>query len=134
MIKTAQELTDFSKGEESLLEKQIKDIADTGAKVVVSGGKIGDLALHYLNKYGLMGVRLTSKWDVRRLCRAVNATPLPKITPPTAEELGYADTVRVDELVRPLHCAPKIFLKNLPIYEQSRKLLFFLICLFFSLG
>ena len=102
MIKTAQELTDFSKGEESLLEKQIKEIADTGAKVVVSGGKIGDLALHYLNKYGLMGVRLTSKWDVRRLCRAVNATPLPKITPPTAEELGYADTVHIDELVR--HC------------------------------
>ena len=103
MIKTAQELTDFSKGEESLLEKQIKEIADTGAKVVVSGGKIGDLALHYLNKYGLMGVRLTSKWDVRRLCRAVNATPLPKITPPTAEELGYADTVHIDELVR--HCS-----------------------------
>lgn len=98
LIKTAQELTDFSKGEESLLEQQIKEIADTGVKVVVSGGKIGDLALHYLNKYGLMGVRLTSKWDVRRLCRAVNATPLPKLTPPTAEEIGYADVVRVDEL------------------------------------
>jgi len=98
LIKSAQELTDFSKGEEDLLEKQIKDIVDSGAKVVVSGGKIGDLALHYLNKYGLMAVRLTSKWDVRRLCRAVNATPLPKLTPPTAEELGYADLVRVDEL------------------------------------
>merc|ERR1711992_152328 len=98
LIKTAQELTDFSKGEECMLEAQIKAIADTGAKVVVSGGKIGDLALHYLNKYGLMAVRLTSKWDVRRLCRAVNATPLPKLTPPTAEELGYADLVRVDEL------------------------------------
>lgn len=80
------------------MEKQIKDIADSGAKVVVSGGKIGDLALHYLNKYDLMAVRLTSKWDVRRLCRAVNATPLPKMTPPTAEELGFADVVRVEEL------------------------------------
>merc|ERR1711899_435362 len=77
LIKSAQELTDFSKGEEDLLEKQIKEIVDSGAKVVVSGGKIGDLALHYLNKYGLMAVRLT---------------------PPTAEELGYADLVRVDEL------------------------------------
>ena len=45
-----------------------------------------------------MGVRLTSKWDVRRLCKAVNATPLPKLTAPTAEELGYADQVKVDEL------------------------------------
>lgn len=65
LIKTAKELTDFSRGEESLLEEQIKGIADSGAKVVVSGGKIGDLALHYLNKYGLMAVRLSSKWDVR---------------------------------------------------------------------
>jgi len=98
LIKTAQELTDFSKGEENILEAQIKAIVDSGAKVVVSGGKIGDLALHYLNKYGIMAVRLMSKWDVRRLCRAVNATPLPKLTAPTAEELGYADLVRVDEL------------------------------------
>merc|ERR1719328_147656 len=98
LIKTAAELSDFSRGEECQLENQIKAIVDSGAKVVVSGGKIGDLALHYLNKYGLMGVRLTSKWDVRRLCRAVGATPLPKLTQPTAEELGYADVVNIDEL------------------------------------
>jgi len=98
LIKTAAELQDFSRGEETLLESQIKAIADSGAKVVVSGGKIGDMALHYLNKYGLMAVRLSSKWDVRRLCKAVGATPLPKMTPPTSEELGYADKVFMDEL------------------------------------
>ena len=37
----------------------MKAIADSGAKVVVSGGKIGDMALHFLNKYGVMAVRLT---------------------------------------------------------------------------
>ena len=98
LIKTASELTNFSRGEECLLESQIKAIADSGAQVVVSGGKIGDLALHYLNKYNLMAVRLTSKWDVRRLCKAVGATPLPKMTPPTQEELGYVDKAYVDEL------------------------------------
>jgi len=98
LIKTAAELTDFSRGEECQLEAQIKAIADSGAKVVVSGGKIGDLALHYLNKYNLMAVRLTSKWDVRRLCKAVGATPLPKMTPPTQEELGLVDRAYVDEL------------------------------------
>jgi T-complex protein 1 subunit theta len=98
LIKTAKELTDFSRGEEQLLEKQIKAIADTGVTVVVSGGKIGDMALHYLNKYNLMAVRLTSKWDIRRLCKSVGATPLPKMTTPTKEELGYADRVYVDEL------------------------------------
>ena len=64
----------------------------------MSGGKVGDMALHFLNKYGIMAVRLTSKWDVRRLCKSVGATPLPKLTTPTKDELGYADRVYVDEL------------------------------------
>lgn len=29
--------------------------------------------LHYLNKYKIMGVRLTSKFDMRRLCRTIGA-------------------------------------------------------------
>jgi T-complex protein 1 subunit theta len=34
----------------------------------------------------------------RRLCKSVGATPLPKLTAPTKEEMGYADKVYVDEL------------------------------------
>lgn len=98
LIKTADELMNFSAGEENLLEKQIKSIADTGAKVVVSGGKVGDMALHFLNKYGLMAVRLNSKFDLRRLSRAVNGTVLPRICTPSQEELGYCDKVCVEEL------------------------------------
>lgn len=98
LIKTAEELTNFSRGEETQLEEQIKAIADTGAGVVVSGGKIGDMALHFINKYGMMAVRLTSKWDVRRLARATGATALPRMTAPTPEELGMADKVYIDEL------------------------------------
>jgi len=98
LIKTAEELQTFSRGEETQLEKQIKEIADAGVDVVVAGGKFGDLALHYVNKYNMMAVRLMSKWDVRRLARATGATALPKMTPPTSEEMGMADTVYVDEL------------------------------------
>jgi len=98
LIKTAEELETFSRGEETQLEKQIKEIADAGVDVVVAGGKFGDLALHYVNKYNMMAVRLMSKWDVRRLARATGATALPKMTPPTSEELGMADSVYVDEL------------------------------------
>lgn len=98
LIKTAEELQTFSRGEESQLEKQIKEIADAGVDVIVAGGKFGDLALHYVNKYNMMAVRLMSKWDVRRLARATGATALPKMTPPTKEELGMADSVYVDEL------------------------------------
>jgi T-complex protein 1 subunit theta len=98
LIKTAEELTNFSRGEETQLENQIKAIADSGASVVVAGGKIGDMALHYINKYDMMAVRLMSKWDIRRLARATGATALPKMTPPTAEELGRADSVQMEEL------------------------------------
>jgi len=98
LIKTAEELTDFSRGEETMLENQIKAIADSGAGVIVSGGKIGEMALHYINKYNMMAVRLTSKWDIRRLARATGATALPRMTAPTTEELGLAEEVYVDEL------------------------------------
>lgn len=74
LIKTAHELLNFSKGEESHLEKQIKAIADAGVKVVVAGAKFGDMALHFLNKFGVMAVRLNSKFDLRRLAKTVNAT------------------------------------------------------------
>lgn len=98
LIKTANELKNFSRGEETLLEDQIKAIADSGAKVVVAGAKFGDLALHFCNKYNLMAVRLNSKFDLRRLSKAVNGTVLPRLTPPTQEELGYCDAVLVEEL------------------------------------
>lgn len=98
LIKTANELKDFSRGEETLLEQQIKAIADSGANVVVAGAKFGDLALHFCNKFGLMAVRLNSKFDLRRLGKAVNATVLPRLIPPTSEELGYCDAVVTEEL------------------------------------
>lgn len=48
---------DFSKGEEDLMEANVKAIKEAGATVVVTGGKVADMALHYANKYKLMVVR-----------------------------------------------------------------------------
>lgn len=62
-----------------VLEEQIKAIADAGVTVIVAGGKFGDMALHYLNKYKIMGVRLMSKFDLRRLCKSISATALPRL-------------------------------------------------------
>ncbi len=69
----------FSRGEENLLEDQIKSLKMAGIDVVVSGGKFGDLALHYMNKYDMMAVRLQSKFDVRRVAKTTNAVALPKL-------------------------------------------------------
>lgn len=61
------------------LFQQIKAIADTGVNLIVTGGKVGELALHYANKHKLMIIRLMSKFDLRRLCKAIGATALPRI-------------------------------------------------------
>ncbi|NXD28671.1 TCPQ protein, partial [Spelaeornis formosus] len=98
LIKNAEELMNFSKGEENLMDLQVKAIADSGANVVVTGGKVADMALHYANKYNLMLVRLNSKWDLRRLCKTVGATALPRLTPPTPEEMGHCSSVYLSEV------------------------------------
>ncbi|XP_057177064.1 T-complex protein 1 subunit theta isoform X1 [Triplophysa rosa] len=98
LIKNAEELMNFSKGEEDQMEAQVKSIADSGATVVVTGGKVADMALHYANKYKLMVVRLNSKWDLRRLCKTVGATALPRLTSPTPEEMGRCDSVYLSEV------------------------------------
>ncbi|POI35434.1 hypothetical protein CIB84_000815 [Bambusicola thoracicus] len=98
LIKNAEELMNFSKGEENLMDLQVKAIADSGANVVVTGGKVADMALHYANKYNLMIVRLNSKWDLRRLCKTVGATALPRLTPPTLEEMGHCNSVYLSEV------------------------------------
>jgi T-complex protein 1 subunit theta len=98
LIKSAKELKNFSAGEEALLENQIKAIADSGAEVVVSGGKVGDMAMHFLNKYNIMAVRLMSKFDLRRVCKATDSAALPKMEKPSPDDLGFADEVYVDEV------------------------------------
>ncbi|CAG9768813.1 unnamed protein product [Ceutorhynchus assimilis] len=98
LIKSADELMNFSRGEENLLELQIKSIADAGVKVIVAGAKFGDMALHYIHKYQMMAVRLNSKFELRRLSKTVNGTVLPRLTAPSPQELGYCDLVCLEEL------------------------------------
>lgn len=98
LIKSANELLNYSRGEENLLEQQVKSIAEAGVNVVVAGGKFGDMAIHYLNKYGIMAVRLQSKFDIRRLCKTVTAVPLPQMSPPNKEEVGFCDQVYISEI------------------------------------
>lgn len=63
-----------------------------------TGSKFGDLALHFLNRYGIMAVKIISKHELRRLCRTIGATALPRVTAPTSKEIGHIDEVVVDEV------------------------------------
>ena len=73
LMNTADDLLQFSKSEESEVEAQVKALAERGINVVVAAGKFGDIYVHYLNVHNIMGVRLVSKFDMRRLCRTIGA-------------------------------------------------------------
>ncbi|EQC34842.1 T-complex protein 1, theta subunit [Saprolegnia diclina VS20] len=98
LIKSADELMNYNKGEEERLDEAIRSIAESGAKVVIAGGSISEMALHFLEKYKLLSIRIQSKWELRRLCRAVNATALVRLGAPTPEEMGFCDFVGVQEI------------------------------------
>jgi len=98
LIQSAKDLTDYSKGEEDQMEAYVKMIADSGAKVVVSGQSFGEMALHFIERYGLMAIKIPSKFELRRFCRATNSTGIIKLGRPSADELGYASSIDVKEI------------------------------------
>jgi T-complex protein 1 subunit theta len=81
-----------------MAERIIRKIAETGTNLIVVGGTIAELMLHYAEKYKLMIVRVTSKFELKRICKAVGATPIARLDAPTPEEIGECDEVRVEEI------------------------------------
>lgn len=73
LIKNADDLLNYTKGEEDHAETIIKAIASSGATVLVCGGSVADIMLHYLEKYKIMVVRVMSKFELRRLAKCVGA-------------------------------------------------------------
>lgn len=98
LLHNAKELSTFSGGEEKQLEKIIKEIADSGVKVIVTQSSVGELALHYCNRFNILVMKILSKFEIRRLCRLLGATPLARVGAPTPEEAGWIDVVETTEV------------------------------------
>jgi T-complex protein 1 subunit theta len=98
LLHNAKEMMDFTKGEEQQVEQIIKELHDSGMRVVVAGSTIGELALHYLNRYGILVIKVLSKFELRRLCRVVGATPLARLGAPMPDEMGTIDIVETMEI------------------------------------
>lgn len=45
------QLQNYAKTEEAKVEELIKAVADSGAKVIVSGAAVGEMALHFCERY-----------------------------------------------------------------------------------
>lgn len=102
LVKDAQQLVEYSATEEKAMEAAIRALYDAGARVVVAGNAISELALHYIDRLGMMAVRIPSKFDLRRLCECVGASPM--LTLPSgssavnARKFGSCDSVKVTEI------------------------------------
>jgi len=98
LLHNAKEMMDFTKGEENQVEQIVKELHDSGMRVVVAGSTIGELALHYLNRYNILVIKVLSKFELRRLCRVVGATPLARLGAPMPDEMGSIDIVETLEI------------------------------------
>ena len=98
LMKNAEDLKSYNKSEERKMEEIIKSIADSGVKVVVSGGSVSEMALHFIERYGMMCLKIGSKWELRRLCVATGSTALVRLGAPTPDEMGWCDCVKQMEV------------------------------------
>ena len=98
LIKNANELLNFTKGEENRMEEFVKSLVTAGVDAIITGGSVQDIALHYLNKYKILVIKCTSKFELRRLCDTLGATLVNRMGPPLPEEAGYAESIEVEEI------------------------------------
>lgn len=98
LLENADQLLNYTKGEEQRMEEFIKGIKDCGVDVVISGGGISEIAVHYLNKYRIFAIKITSKFELRRVCRTVGATSIIRQGPPLPEECGYLESIKIEEI------------------------------------
>eukprot|EP00186_Timspurckia_oligopyrenoides_P003534 CAMPEP_0182445862 /NCGR_PEP_ID=MMETSP1172-20130603/3829_1 /TAXON_ID=708627 /ORGANISM="Timspurckia oligopyrenoides, Strain CCMP3278" /LENGTH=545 /DNA_ID=CAMNT_0024641691 /DNA_START=60 /DNA_END=1697 /DNA_ORIENTATION=+ len=97
LLNSAEEFMKYTRSEEDALEAKLKAIVDAGVNVIVSP-KFGDMAMHFLERFQVMAIKCASKFDLRRVARSTGAVALPKMDPPSTDEIGICDKVSVDEI------------------------------------
>jgi len=98
LLHNAQELLNYTKGEEDFLHAIVKGLHDMGVGVIVVGEKISDTALHFMDKYHMVVIKLISKFALRRLCRTTKARPCVIINDVRPDDLGYVNKVYTQEI------------------------------------
>lgn len=98
LISNADELVNYNKSEEAMMEANIKAISESGVDVVISGGSVSEMAVHFIQKYGMMAFKIPSKWEHRRLTRALAAKPIMALGAVQPDELGHCDFVETKQI------------------------------------
>jgi T-complex protein 1 subunit theta len=66
LLHNAKEMMDFTKGEEQQVEQAIKELHDSGLRVVVAGSTIGELALQHPRRQDPLQIRTPPVMPCRR--------------------------------------------------------------------
>merc|ERR1712021_148175 len=64
LLKNAEDLLNYTTGEEDKFEGFIKKMAEAGVTCVVCQGSMSELAVHFFEKYGMMAVKIMSELSV----------------------------------------------------------------------
>ena len=90
LLHNANELLNYTKSEEEWMNNYIKKLKyELNIGLLIIGEKISEIALHYIDKYKLVAIRLSSKWTLRRLCRTLNSRPIVQLQNINKNDLGY---------------------------------------------
>jgi T-complex protein 1 subunit theta len=98
LLKNAEDLINYTKGEEDQMEVFVKALADQGVNVVVCASTISDVAIHFFEKYKMMVLKIMSKFEIKRIAKSCGACMMVKLGAATPEELGSANKVHTTEI------------------------------------
>ena len=56
------------------------------------------MAIHYFEKYQIYAVKIINKWELKRIARAVSATPIVKLVTTSPDEHSFANEVSFKEI------------------------------------
>jgi len=82
LIKNAKELLNYTKSEEDFAEKIVKGIAEAGVNLIVAGGTVSEIMMHFFERYKIMVVKITSKFELKRLCKVLGAVAIARLGSP----------------------------------------------------
>jgi thermosome len=92
-INTPEQMKQFLDEETKILREMVEKIAASGANVLFCEKGIDDIALHYLARKGILGVKNVSSSDMEKLSKATGAKIVNNIDDLTADFLGAARVV-----------------------------------------
>lgn len=98
LLESAEELVSLSASAEHRMEEKIKALKAAGVNVIVAQMNIHDLAVHYCNKYGILCIKIGSKYEIRRFAKSVNAQLLMTFRVPEPARCGHCDIMQLQEI------------------------------------